>query len=164
MTKILNLRDKPELLETIAHWHQGEWSQLNPGETLEQRIIRMQPFLNDKLIPGMYIAYDTILYGSAAIVENDMDNRHDLSPWLASVFIIPEYRNQGIGSALVRHVMQQAQQSNIEKLYLYSPDREAFYHKHGWRRIDTENYHGYEVSIMEAVLTSWKPATVETCN
>jgi len=112
----------------------------------------------------MYIAYDTILYGSAAIVENDMDNRHDLSPWLASVFIIPEYRNQGIGSALVRHVMQQAQQSNIEKLYLYSPDREAFYHKHGWRRIDTENYHGYEVSIMEAVLTSWKPATVETCN
>lgn len=157
MTKILNLRYKPEWLETLAQWHQGEWSQLNPGETLEQRIIRMQPFLNDKLIPNTYIAFDTILYGSAAIVENDMDSRPDLSPWLASVFVTPEYRNQGIGSALVCHVMQQAQQCNIEKLYLYTPDREAFYHKLGWRRIDTENYHGHEVRIMEADLSSWKP-------
>lgn len=155
MTIILNLRNKPELLETLAQWHQEEWSQLNPGETLEQRIIRMQPFLNDKPIPSMYIAFDTVFSGSAAIVENDMDNRPDLSPWLASVFVIPEYRNQGIGSALVHHVMQQAQQSSIDKLYLYTPDREAFYHKLGWRRIDTENYHGHEVSIMEADLTTW---------
>jgi GNAT superfamily N-acetyltransferase len=157
MTKILNLRDKPELLETLARWHQGEWSQLNPGETLEQRIIRMQPFLNGKLIPNTYVAFDDVLYGSAAIVESDMDSRPDLSPWLASVFVIPDYRNQGIGSALVRHVMQQAQQDNIEKLYLYTADRKAFYYKLGWRRIDEENYHGHEVSIMEADLTSWKP-------
>jgi len=158
MTKILNLRDKPELLEALAQWHQGEWSQLNPGETLEQRIIRMQPFLNDKLIPSTYIAFDDRLYGSAAIVENDMDNRPDLSPWLASVFVIPEYRDQGIGSALVRHVMQLAQQGNIEKLYLYTLDREALYHKLGWRRFDKENYYGHEVAIMEADLTTWKPA------
>ena len=158
MTKILNLRDKPELLETLARWHQAEWSQLNPGETLEQRIIRMQPFLNDKLIPSTYIAFDDVLYGSAAIVANDMDNRPELSPWLASVFVYPEYRNRGIGSALVRHVMQQAHKNNIEKLYLYTPDREAFYHKLGWRHIETVHYHGYEVSIMEADLTTWKPA------
>jgi N-acetylglutamate synthase-like GNAT family acetyltransferase len=118
----------------------------------------MQPFLNDKPIPNTYIAFDTVLSGSAAIVENDMDNWPDLSPWLASVFVIPDYRNQGIGSALVRHVMQQAQQSNIDKLYLYTPDREAFYQKLGWRRINTENYHGHEVSIMEADLATWKPA------
>ena len=157
MTKILNLRDKPELLETLARWHQGEWSQLNPGETLEQRIIRMQPFLNGKLISNTYVAFDDVLYGSAAIVESDMESRPDLSPWLASVFVIPDYRNQGIGSALVRHVMQQAQQGRIEKLYLYTADREAFYNKLGWRRIDEENYHGHEVSIMEADLTSWNP-------
>lgn len=158
MTKILNLRDKPELLETLARWHQAEWSQLNPGESLEQRIIRMQPFLNDKLIPSTYIAFDDVLYGSAAIVANDMDNRPELSPWLASVFVKPEYRNQGIGSTLVHHVMLQAQQNDIEKLYLYTPDREAFYHKLGWRRIETAHYHGYQVSIMEADLTTLKPA------
>ena len=159
MTKILNLRDKAELLETLARWHQQEWSQLNPGETLEQRIKRMQPFLNDNLIPSTYIAFDNNLYGSAAIVESDMDNRPELSPWLASVFVKPEYRNQGIGSALVRHVMQQAKLSNVEKLYLYTPDRETFYHKLGWNHIDTVHYHGHEVVIMEADLTTWKPAT-----
>ena len=158
MTKILNLKDKPELLETLARWHQAEWSYLNPGETLEQRISRMQPFLNDKLIPSTYIAFDNILYGSAAIVDSDMDNRPELSPWLASVFVKPEHRNKGIGSALVRHVMQQAKLSNIEKLYLYTPDREAFYHRLGWKRIDTEHYHGHEVVIMVTDLTNLNPA------
>ena len=158
MTKILNLRDKPELLETLARWHQAEWSQLNPGETLEQRINRMQPFLNDELIPGTYIAIDDDLYGSAAIVENDMVSRPDLSPWLASVFVTPEYRDQGIGSALVRHVMQQAKQGNIKKLYLYTPGREAFYLKLGWKPVASEHYHGHEVTIMEADLKTWTPA------
>ena len=157
MTKILNLRDKAELLEMLAQWHQQQWSTLNPGETLEQRIIRMQPFLNDELIPSTYIAFDDILFGSAAIVESDMDSRPCLSPWLASVFVKPEYRNRGIGSALVRHVMQQAKLSDIEKLYLYTPDREAFYLRLGWKRIDTEHYHGHEVVIMVADLTTLKP-------
>ena len=156
MTKILNLRDKPELLEILAQWHQAEWSQLNPGETLEQRINRMQPFLNDKLIPTTYIAFDKTLYGSAAIVENDMDSRPGLSPWLASVFVTPEYRNQGVGSALVRHVMQQAVKSNIAKLYLYTPDSKAFYQRLGWKHIASENYHGHKVAIMEAELISRK--------
>jgi len=158
MTKILNLRDKPELLETLARWHQAEWSHLNPGETLEQRIIRMQPLLNDKLIPSTFIAFDNILYGSAAIVESDLDNRPELSPWLASVFVKPEHRNKGIGSALVHYVMQQAKLSNIEKLYLYTSDREAFYHRLGWKPIATEHYHGHEVVIMVVDLTAWKPA------
>ena len=157
MTKILNLRDKPELIETLARWHQDEWSTLNPGETLKQRISRMQPFLNDELIPTTYIAFDDILYGSAAIVENDMDDRTDLAPWLASVFVIPEHRNQGVGTALVGHVMQQAKQNNIDKLYLYTPDREAFYHKLGWRHIAAAHYHGHDVTIMEADLTTLKP-------
>ena len=37
MPVIVNLKKAPEHLETIAQWHQAEWSHLNPGETLEQR-------------------------------------------------------------------------------------------------------------------------------
>lgn len=153
MTKILNLNDRPELLTVLAHWHQQQWSYLNPGETLEQRIDRMQEFLDDDLIPSTYIAMGDTLLGSAALVRNDMDTNTSFTPWLASVFVLPEYRNQGIGSSLVRHVMQQARQGGIDKLFLYTPDSSAFYRSLGWNPVITELYQGHEVTIMEADLT-----------
>ena len=44
-------------------------------------------------------------------------------------------------------------------LYLYTPDREAFYLKLGWKQITSERYHGHDVTIMEADLETWMPDT-----
>ena len=106
--QILNLKDEPQHISQLAEWHQHEWSSLNPGRTLEQRIETMQAYLRDDLVPSTYIAKGPELMGSAAIIANDMETRPELTPWLASVFVAPAYRNQSIGSRLVKHVMQQA--------------------------------------------------------
>ena len=42
-----------------------------------------------------------------------MDTRKELSPWLASVFVAPEFRKWGIGSKLVLHVMEQAREDSL---------------------------------------------------
>ena len=152
MIEILNLKDEPDYLETLATWHHSEWSYLYPDESVKDRINRMQTYLNSNFIPSTFIAKDNALLGSCAIIEHDMETRLPLTPWLASVFVAPEYRQQGIGSKLVLHAMTQAQKEGISTLYLFTTDNKAFYLKLGWTIICTEEYHGHQVTVMQAIL------------
>jgi N-acetylglutamate synthase-like GNAT family acetyltransferase len=152
MTEILNLIDEPDCLETLAAWHHSEWSYLYPGESVKDRINRMQSYLSSNFIPSTFIAKDNALSGSCAIIEHDMETRLSLTPWLASVFVAPEYRQQGIGSKLVLHAMTQAKKEGISTLYLFTPDNKAFYLKLGWTIMCTEKHHGHAVTVMQAIL------------
>jgi len=152
MIKILNLKEATEHLTTLAQWHHNQWSYLNPNETIEQRIKRMLTYLNSDLIPGTFIAEADELLGSAAIVNNDMETKPQLSPWLASVYVAPAHRRKGVGAKLVLHVMAQAKLAGIDTLYLFTPDKQFFYQKLGWLLISQEEYHGHEVAVMQAQL------------
>ena len=48
---ILDLSEQPHYLSTLAAWHQQEWAHLNPGSSLENRIEKMQDYLEDGLVP-----------------------------------------------------------------------------------------------------------------
>jgi N-acetylglutamate synthase-like GNAT family acetyltransferase len=107
----------------------------------------MQSYLSADFIPTTFIAKDQVLLGSAAIIANDMDTEMGLSPWLASVYVAPEYRNRGVGSSLVKHVGLKAQEAGIETLYLFS-DRVSFYQKLGWQLLSQQVYYGHAVTVM----------------
>ena len=154
MISIHNLIEDPQQLETLAEWHHAEWSYFNPEESISQRITRMQAYLNNDFIPSTFIATDSELLGSAAIIKNDMETKPQLSPWLASVYITPQYRNKGIGTRLVQHSMAMAQSNNIDKLYLLTPGQKSFYEKLGWHILSEEMYHGYRVSVMQVTLNT----------
>jgi len=149
---IYNLKQKPEYLNKLAAWHQREWSYLNPGQTLSDRLIKMQAYLNEAFIPTTFVAENNNLLGSAAIIECDMDDRKEISPWLASVYVSPEFRRQGIGKELVKHVMQQAKKHGFNSLYLYTPDQESFYQSLGWLVLEKREYHQTDVTIMSVKL------------
>lgn len=153
MLTILNLNTEPQHLNTLANWHHQQWSYLNPGESINDRINKMQPCLNSNLIPSTFIAKDKALLGSAALVANDMETYPQLSPWLASVYVAPAHRNKGIGTKLVHHVMQQAKHHALSELFLFTPDKTDFYKRLGWKVIKEESYHGEKVSIMAIKLT-----------
>lgn len=145
---IVNLKNVPHHLETLARWHQKEWSYLRPNKTLTERIDRMKSHLMAEFIPTTFVATNHELLGSAAIIKHDMYTRKELTPWLASVYVAPEFRRQGIGSALVFHIMEQARENKIERLYLFTPDREAFYTRLGWKTFEKTSYLGYAITIM----------------
>ncbi|MBI3897153.1 MAG: GNAT family N-acetyltransferase [Gammaproteobacteria bacterium] len=146
--QILNLKDEPQHLPMLGAWHHSQWSYLNPQGSLEQRFEKMKLHLDAELIPSTFIAKDGMLLGSASIIAQDMDTKSELTPWLASVFVTPEHRNRGTGDELVKHVMQRAKEAKVETLYLFTPDREAFYQKLEWRLFSKENYRGHWVTVM----------------
>ena len=151
---IQDLKHQPQHLPTLAVWHHHEWWSLNPGSSVEKRIQEMQAYLQADFIPSTFIATTPEeLLGSAAIVAHDMDNKPTLTPWLASVFVAPAFRNKGIGSELVKTVMHQAQQAGIETLYLFtSASRVEFYRRLGWVVLSEEVYYGNAVWVMRISL------------
>jgi N-acetylglutamate synthase-like GNAT family acetyltransferase len=151
--KITDIIYEQKVIETIAEWHHSEWSDLNPGGSVQKRIEKMQEYLTGHTVPKMFVCQDgDILLGSAAIVSNDMDTRMDLSPWLASVYVNAEYRKKGVGSDLVRHVTEYARSAGYRNLYLFTPDQEEFYQSLGWFSISKEIYREQSVTVMQIKL------------
>jgi N-acetylglutamate synthase-like GNAT family acetyltransferase len=146
--KIVNLKEEKKYLDILAEWHHKKWAYLNPNLSLYDRHKKMENHFSNEFIPSTYVAIEDELLGSAAIVENDMDTKQELSPWLASVFIYPNNRNKGIGSKLVEHVMKQAKSNGLKKLYLFTPNKENFYLRLGWQTIERTKYRNEKVVIM----------------
>lgn len=153
--QIVDLKQAPKHLETLAKWHHQEWADLNPGQSLLDRIDKMQDYLGESLVPSTYIALEgEQALGSAAITETDMENHADLSPWLASVYVDQQFRRKGIGSLLVRHVMHEARQAGVKELFLFTPDQANWYQKLGWETYLEEDYLGHNVTIMRIDLSN----------
>jgi N-acetylglutamate synthase-like GNAT family acetyltransferase len=151
--EITDLINEQEVIKTLAEWHHFEWSNLNPGGSVQKRIEKMQAYLLGQTIPKMFVGRDGgILMGSAAIVSNDMDTRMDLSPWLASVYVNAENRKQGIGSDLVKHITEYARLVGSRNLYLFTPNQEKFYQNLGWFPISKEIYREQSVTVMQIKL------------
>ncbi len=150
--KIVNLTAAPEHIPTIAAWHQAQWGYLNPGESVETRIEKMRRYLKGAVMPVMYICVDGAqLIGTAALVESDMDSHPELSPWLASVYVKPDYRKQGVGAALVNRVVSEAKALDHSPLYLFTPDQARFYQNLGWQFIAQESYRGGDATLMKII-------------
>jgi GNAT superfamily N-acetyltransferase len=154
------LSEHPDAIPTLARWHHDQWKHLDPGDTIEQRIARLQVHLSKAPIPTTFVALLPLaapperavpenILGSASLIAHDMDTRPNLSPWLASVFVAPRYRGCGIGTALVRRVIQEARALDVANLYLFTtPDKRGFYAPLGWVLIEHTLYRGYQQIVM----------------
>jgi predicted N-acetyltransferase YhbS len=149
--EFLYLIDRPEFLPTVAAWHHDEWGYIRPGDSVEARQQRLAEECGHCEIPTTIIAVETgQVVGSISLLEDDMDTHKELSPWLASLFVAAEKRQQGIGAALVQRLIREAAAVNVKRLYLYTPSQERFYSRLGWTVLERTKYAG-------------KPAVIMTC-
>jgi predicted N-acetyltransferase YhbS len=151
--QILPLYERPQAIEQLARWHFAQWGSLNPAGTIERRIARFQEHLQPDRVPQTFVAVDDDqLLGSASLVAADLPNRADLSPWLASVYVDPPFRQRGIGAALVEFVAKEARRLGFPVIYLFTPDRAAFYGRLGWQVVEQSDWNGIGVTVMELPL------------
>ena len=86
--------------------------------------------------------------GICLYVHNEIDPAHDLTPWLASLYVAPEFRMQGIGRALVTAIEAHARSAGADRLHLYTIGAEAFYRHCGWVVADRIDWHGGAFVLM----------------
>ncbi len=144
------LADCPQYLLTIASWVFNQWGYLSPGSTLNGVIAKFRAHLNRARLPLTLVGLgdEGAPIATASLVRHDMRTRPELTPWLAGVFVVPEHRQRGLGSQIVEATQQVAAELGINKLYLFTPDREAFYARLGWHSLERTNFRGEDIVIM----------------
>lgn len=148
--QIENLADHPGIIDTLALWHFTEWGHADPAGSARSWAAGLRKRTNRDRIPATYVALNgRDLLGSVTLTDHDMGSHMELSPWLAGLFVKPEKRGMGIGTALTLYAMRAAAQMGIARLYLHTESARDFYVKFGWQRVAEEIYEGQVASIMQ---------------
>jgi len=178
--QIASLADHLDLVPIVAEWLYQEWDYLYPGGSLQTRTEQVYQRARPEGIPTVFIALaDKTPVGTSCLLEYDsavdraieaahladaargqadlkwLEARVIPTPWLASVYVIPEYRRRGIAGQLVRHAMQAARRLGVETLYLYTDTAgaEALYLSLGWQVLERLVYTDMHTTLMFANLT-----------
>ncbi|WP_078085023.1 GNAT family N-acetyltransferase [Microbulbifer mangrovi] len=147
--QIFNLADVPQAIDTLARWHFNEWHALYPEETLEDFRADLEASAAHGTVPSTFVAQvDGKVVGSISLLPHDMDIDEPWTPWLANLFVHPDYRQQGVGKQLIEHLIAFARRNSLDRLYLFTPSSRDYYEALGWALLSTQSYKGQQVDIM----------------
>lgn len=135
-------------LPLLAEWNFRTWGPVT-DRSLPGYEARLAGYLSTDALPIALIALvGGAPAGTACVNLDDMSARPDLSPWLANLYVAPEFRRQGIGAALVRAAEAAARRAGHARLHLYTPDQERLYAGLGWSVLARCRYEGEAVTVM----------------
>ncbi|MDN3556839.1 GNAT family N-acetyltransferase [Halomonas maura] len=153
--RFLRIDDTSPHIATLAGWAHGEWGHLHPGRSLAAAVESFRADCGPAGVPSVFAAMaGECPVGMASLVVDDMSDRRELTPWLASVYVLPEWRGREIASRLVGRVEEEARAHGHRRFYLYTPDQQALYRRLGWRDLEDRHYRGEAVTIMQRDLAS----------
>jgi GNAT superfamily N-acetyltransferase len=91
--------------------------------------------------------------GLCLFVRDEIDAKHDLTPWLAALYVAPQFRRHGIGAALVKAIEDHARAQGTATLHLYTVSAAPFYESLGWLTRERFDWHGEPMTLMTRALT-----------
>ena len=155
---IVKIADRPDLVPIVAGWLWYEWWHRD-GYTLEQTHDAVAASVSPSGPPQTFVlVVDGKPIGTASLVTQDLNERPDLTPWLAGVFIVPEARGQGHAIHLIKAVEAACRSAVIPLMWLYTAAAERVYARAGWRTVETLQRPGRRpVTLMLRDLTSGSP-------
>lgn len=143
------LCDHPQWTPQLARWHFEAFGGQNPEWTRYALEAELHGHRLRLAIPTTVIALQgEELLGSASLIPEDLPEIQDLSPWLASVFVHPQWRGRGIGAALVEKICQIATQLGVPRLHLVTTDKEGWYLSLGWTSQEQRIVGGETFTVM----------------
>jgi predicted N-acetyltransferase YhbS len=143
------LKDHPELVDLLATWFYREWGRRNPLLTVDVIAKNLEEHLNRDTLPLTLVAFhDQEPVGSASLKIREMEIYPQYIHWLGSVYVLPEYRNQGVGTQIIQRSISEADRLGVTELYLYTNGSGTFYSRFGWQPLERPFYHGREVTVM----------------
>ncbi len=135
--EIIPLHRVPDYAPILAHWSYTEWYRTRSMDF--SLVLRAyQERARSDRVPLSFVAIEGSLpAGMVTLKRDDLWSRKDLNPWLASLYVMPEYRRGGMGQALIRAVTTRAAELGYDRLYLFlgHHDRgwlEGYYLNRGW--------------------------------
>ena len=136
--RIQQLAERPDWLPIVADWIYRQWWTTVEGASVATLSDLLRAHLVPDHIPLTLVAsLDSQPVGTATLLAHDVGTEQwpDLAPWLAALYVVPEFRRRGIGAALVNATVSKATVLGAEMLYLSTVDRSEFYAHLRWQVI-----------------------------
>jgi GNAT superfamily N-acetyltransferase len=130
------LRDVPEHTKTIARWIYETF----PQEFETMTFVEWLEVMKHPERVTFVAVENGRAVGTASLDFEDLPPRDDLTPWLASVYVLPEVRSRGLGAKLIAAACNEAKAKGFKRIYLHTSDRADFYARRGWQRVGTVEY------------------------
>lgn len=141
--KIYNIKEKQEYLKEIAILTQKQWG--SPCKTEEEfnnkvdkKINKIINNLDNNNYCKLILLDNDKLVGFISIFPTDGDERQDLTPWYATMYVKSEYRGKGYSKLLNDAILKEAKIRGFDKIYLKS-DLVNYYEKFKAKYIEDLN-------------------------
>ena len=145
---VVSTAERPDLVPVVARWLWDEWRRRD-GHSLEQTLDVVRESVVARPMPRTFVLLvDGQPLGTASLVAHDLDERPDLSPWLAGVLVLPTERRQGHGARLVAAVEAECRVAEIPALWLYTRTAEPLYARMGWKTVESFQRNGKTYALM----------------
>jgi GNAT superfamily N-acetyltransferase len=149
---ISDLRQRPEFFDIVADriWR-ASWKA--NGYPLDYITGRLTENLNAEPLPIALVAHDGGKFlGTASMIASDLEERPQLTPWVAAVWVEPHARSRDVGGALVGQAARDCFALGIARAYLCArPALASFYEGLGWIPVERDvGEHGLTVFIQDA--------------
>ena len=143
MLKIYNIKDKLEYIKEIAILTQEEWGEkgLSTDEfdnKVNKKIEKIKSNLDKKSYCKLVLLEGDKLVGFISMFPYDGEERKELTPWYATMYVKKEYRKNGYSKILNDAILKEAKNRGFSKIYLKS-ELKNYYEKFGAKYIDTLN-------------------------
>jgi GNAT superfamily N-acetyltransferase len=140
--RIERLSDRPELVETLAQWALAEWPE-SVNHSLQVAVLNFAARANvDRLPLGLVALESELPVGMATLAldrpPTELEWHASFVPCLTGLYVMPQWRNQGIGGALCDCVAGEALRFGFQEIHLYTVNAAEFYQARGWCQLPTE--------------------------
>jgi len=137
--ELKQLSECPEHLLAVGTWiYEQWWKRRNKSSeavlgwlrthTAQDRI----PFTVVAVVGGNPV-------GSCSVIENDCVHRPQYAPWVAAVYVKPEFRRRGVASKLLREAARIGARVPVEGLYIDCHVKTVpVYERSGWTILERE--------------------------
>ena len=148
MPEIVTVAQRPDLARAIAPWLWTEWerrlgrSLADTTASIAARTAAIGPEQCFILLDGAEPA------ATASLYRDDLDDRPDLTPWLAAVFVHPDFRGRGHALRVIAAVVAACRAAAIPTLWLHTEHAAELYARLGWEALGAADDAGHAVTLM----------------
>lgn len=137
---ITNIKNNKTYLEEYIYLCSLEWGSKKSNNEMKNYIINKtnKILTEDKVISILGLIDNNTLVGFISLFKCDGDERIDLTPWYATMYVKKEYRDKGYSKLLNESILKEAKRLGYKRVYLKT-SLINYYEKFGAKYLDKLN-------------------------
>jgi GNAT superfamily N-acetyltransferase len=130
------LADHHRLIPALENYFQSEWSEYYGPKASGSALSDVKFLCNKSKLPIGLIALKQGGFIGSVALRHKSASHEKLSPWLTSLYVVPEARQQGVGTRLINAIEKLSMDLGYSKIFARSSTAVDLFIKNNWVPFD----------------------------